>query len=67
MYIKPADGLRVFDPVRKNFIPDEGMEVSDQDFYWARRLRDGDVVKTTAPTAQAPAAAAESTTKDAKK
>lgn len=67
MYIKPADGLRVFDPVRKDFMPAEGMEVSDQDFYWARRLRDGDVVKATAPAAAPAAVAPDSTTKDAKK
>jgi hypothetical protein len=44
MYVKPAAGLRVIDPVRKQFMPDDGMEVSEFDLYWARRLRDGDVV-----------------------
>jgi hypothetical protein len=51
MYIKPAAGLSVFDPVRKQFMPDEGMEVDPQDFYWARRLRDKDVVLATPPGA----------------
>jgi len=51
MYIKPAAGLRVIDPVRKQFMPAEGMEVDDHDFYWARRLRDGDVVRATPPGA----------------
>jgi len=49
MYIKPRAGLQVIDPVRKQFLPEEGMEVDDLDLYWARRLRDGDVVRASAP------------------
>lgn len=48
MYVKPAPGLRVIDPVRKQFMPDDGQEISDTDLYWARRLRDGDVVRIKA-------------------
>lgn len=55
MYIKPRPGLNVFDPVRKQFMPQEGMPVDENDLYWASRLRDGDVVKTEAPNAQLPA------------
>lgn len=51
MYIKPAAGLRVIDPVRKQFMPAEGMDVDDHDFYWARRLRDKDVVLSSPPGA----------------
>lgn len=51
MYIKPRAGLKVFDPVRKQFMPEEGMEVDEHDLYWARRLRDRDVERTTAPGA----------------
>ncbi|SSW66607.1 hypothetical protein AVE30378_02146 [Achromobacter veterisilvae] len=47
MYIKPRAGLQVIDPVRKQFMPEEGMEVDDFDLYWARRLRDGDVVRAS--------------------
>ncbi|MCY1195584.1 hypothetical protein D9M72_69110 [compost metagenome] len=47
MYIKPRAGLQVIDPVRKQFMPEKGMEVDDFDLYWARRLRDGDVVRAS--------------------
>lgn len=46
MFIKPAPGLKVLDHVTKKFIPDSGFEVDANDFYWARRLGDGDVFKT---------------------
>ncbi len=52
MYIKPRPGLTVFDPVRKQFMPEEGMPVDGNDLYWAARLRDGDVVEAVAPGAQ---------------
>lgn len=44
MFVKPAPGLKVMDPVTKLFIPNEGQEVGDFDLYWVARLRDGDVV-----------------------
>lgn len=53
MYIKPRPGLTVFDPVRKQFMPEEGMPVDENDLYWAARLRDGDVVQVDAAGAQA--------------
>ncbi|MBV2180892.1 MAG: DUF2635 domain-containing protein [Castellaniella sp.] len=52
MYVKPKAGLRVIDPVRKQFMPDEGMQVDDFDLYWVRRLRDGDVVRANPPATQ---------------
>lgn len=52
MYIKPRPGLKVFDPERKQFIPEEGMPVDGDDLYWAARLRDGDVVQARAPDAK---------------
>ncbi|CUI48044.1 DUF2635 domain-containing protein [Achromobacter denitrificans] len=52
MYIKPRPGLKVFDPVRKQFMPDEGMPVDENDLYWAARMRDGDVVEADAPGAR---------------
>lgn len=44
MFIRPAPGLLVRDPVTKALLPEAGAEVSDSDLYWHRRLRDGDVV-----------------------
>ncbi|KAF1041302.1 MAG: hypothetical protein GAK35_03392 [Herbaspirillum frisingense] len=58
MYIKPADGLIVRDPVTKQAIPAEGVEVGEFDLYWAARLRDGDVVRAEAPTQEQTAATA---------
>jgi hypothetical protein len=47
MLVKPAPGLKVRDPVKKDFLPETGRTVSDTDLYWNRRLRDGDVVLAT--------------------
>lgn len=58
MKIKPAPGLKVRDPVTKQFV-EPGHEVDATDFYWHGRLRDGDVLPTEdeapAETAEAPA------------
>ena len=43
MYIRTAPGIKIRDPDLLDFIPDEGREVPDSDF-WQRRLRDGDVI-----------------------
>ncbi len=51
MMVYPALGCRVRDPHSKVLLPETGREVPDHDFYWLRRLRDGDV------TTEAPAAA----------
>ncbi|WP_028205016.1 DUF2635 domain-containing protein [Paraburkholderia nodosa] len=68
MYVKPAPGLMLRDPVTKQLlsaapvegvkttvVPDEGMKVDDNDLYWRRRLRDGDAVRVTGPQASAAA------------
>jgi hypothetical protein len=44
MIVKPAPGLKVRDPLTRQHIPETGVEVSDTDTFWARRLADGDVV-----------------------
>lgn len=53
MFVKPApfiDGegiergpMRVHDPDAKDILPEDGRDVPDTE-YWARRLRDGDVI-----------------------
>ncbi len=52
MFVKPAPGRIVRDPVSKVALPETGKEVPDFDMYWARRLRDGDVVEATPPAPQ---------------
>jgi hypothetical protein len=57
MYLKPAPGLRIVDPLLRDFLPDDGRCVEPSD-YWHRRLRDGDVVPAPNPAeAQAEALA----------
>ena len=51
MYVRTAPGIKIRDPDLLDFIPDEGREVPNSDF-WHRRLRDGDVILS----APAPAA-----------
>lgn len=49
LFIKPATGLQVRDPFTMRPLAVEG-ESKMRNAYWLRRLRDGDVEKTT-PTA----------------
>lgn len=44
MFVKPAPGRVVRDPVKGTFLPESGAEVPD-DIFWRRRLKDGDVAK----------------------
>jgi Protein of unknown function (DUF2635) len=39
-----APDRQVRDPITRALVPPEGREVNENDLYWARRLRDGDVV-----------------------
>ncbi|WP_207458653.1 DUF2635 domain-containing protein [Azospirillum sp. SYSU D00513] len=48
MFVKPAAGLLVRDPVNREPLPAEGREVPD-DQFWHRRLADGDVVLAKPP------------------
>jgi hypothetical protein len=52
MFVKPAPGLVIRDPDLKDFLPEEGRNVPDSD-YWYRRVRDRDVVECV-PAAAAP-------------
>jgi Protein of unknown function (DUF2635) len=44
MRVKPAPGLSVRDPVTKQLLPADGIDVSDGDIFWTRCLNDKDVV-----------------------
>lgn len=44
VFVKPAEGLKVRDPVTMDHLPATGAEVP-RTTYWLRRLRDGDVVQ----------------------
>ena len=48
MFVKPAEGLKVRDPISLVHLPAEGAEVPESSF-WLRRLRSGDVFATTPP------------------
>ena len=43
MYVKPAEGLNVRDPVTKEALHEDGRKVPRSQ-YWNRRLRSGDVL-----------------------
>lgn len=45
MIVRPAPGLQVRHPASHQRIPETGIEVSDTDTYWARRLLAGDVIE----------------------
>lgn len=61
MFVKPKEGLQIFDPYKKDRIPPDGREVPGDSMYWHRLLRDGDVVLATPPAAAAPASTSVST------
>lgn len=46
MFVKPAEGLQVRDPVTRRLLPVEGKEVPEN-VYWMRRLRSKDIVLTS--------------------
>ena len=46
MKVYPTPGLQTRDPVSKQLLAPEGMDVPDGDLFYVRRLRDGDVTLT---------------------
>lgn len=44
MFVKPAPGLRIVDPLSRLPLPAAGKEVPAST-YWLRRLRQGDVIE----------------------
>jgi hypothetical protein len=55
VYVKPAAGLVVLDPLTAKPLPAEGAWVADAT-YWHRRLADGDVVLAAEPPQTPPEA-----------
>lgn len=51
MFVKPAAGVMVRDPVSRVHLPVEGREVPESS-YWIRCIRSGDVVVAPAPVVQ---------------
>lgn len=49
MRVKPAPGLSVRDPLTKQLLTDEGIQVPDGDIVWTKMLNDGDVVRIYEP------------------
>ncbi len=45
VFVKPAPGLRVRDPMTRELLPETGATVP-LNAFWRRRLEDGDVVRT---------------------
>lgn len=42
MFVKPNPDRQVPDPVKQDYLPPEGREVENSQ-YWQRRVQDGDV------------------------
>lgn len=57
MYVKPAAGLTIVDPLLRDHLPPEGREVQPSE-YWTRRIRDQDVIEAKPPAPPAVAAPA---------
>ncbi|KFK95022.1 MULTISPECIES: DUF2635 domain-containing protein [unclassified Serratia (in: enterobacteria)] len=53
MYVIPSNGRSVPDPVKGDFLPKEGRNVADTN-YWHRRLASGEVVLKDAAPNQKP-------------
>jgi hypothetical protein len=49
VFVKPAPGLKVRDPISKLHLAESGQEVPESS-YWLRRLADGDVLLIDAPS-----------------
>jgi hypothetical protein len=56
LFVKPAPGLTVRDPITLKPLPAEGAEVP-ADSYWLRRLKAGDVIEANPPAQEPPSAA----------
>lgn len=52
MKVIPAPGRAVRDPRSMMLLPDEGRDVPEDDPFWNRRIRDGDVTVVEPPEQQ---------------
>ncbi len=52
IYVKPAQGRLVREPITNLPMPDEGMFVAESDPHWMQHLRFGDIEVTDAPAAE---------------
>ncbi|MEX3635955.1 DUF2635 domain-containing protein [Paraburkholderia sp. BR14320] len=59
MRVKPAPGLCVRDPLTKQLLPPEGIDVPDDSIFWTKMLNDRDVVQVFSPAPDTAAAAGE--------
>ena len=61
MLVKPAPGRAIRAPGTMQLVPEDGLEIDPNDFFWVRALRDEDVVECApeAPAEPAPEHAAE--------
>ena len=55
MRVKPAPGRAVRDPRTMMLLSEDGRDVNERDPFWARRLRDADVVEDAGAVGQQPA------------
>jgi len=58
MKVYPVPGRLVRDPRSMQPVPEAGRDVPDDDPYWVRRVRDGDLTDTAPAAEPAPAAKA---------
>lgn len=49
MFVKPKNDLSVIDPATNTALPAEGKEVSGNESYWQRRIREESVEVVTPP------------------
>lgn len=53
IFIKPAEGRLVRDPLNKTYLPADGADVAVST-YWLRRLKSGEVLEVKPPVKIAP-------------
>ena len=58
IFVKPAEGLQIRDPIRQDLIEPDGREVESSP-YWRRRLIARDVLEVPPPEPKADTQAAE--------
>ena len=49
MFVKPAQGRKIRYPDRDKYLPETGANVPDNDLFWVKRVKQGDVVVVKNP------------------